>query len=164
MEILEILWGITIGVLMGAITSLIGYAKHTKVEPFDNSKAFTTVAIGAVIGGIAAFNGWTYDQAYQYASTGGLTLFIQFICLAIYRRTNGQKQKTKKKKHEEKSEIRISKKKSAEKKIKEKKSSEEEKKSEEKIEEKKPEEKKSEEKIEEKKPEEKKPEEDDLEI
>jgi len=83
---IEILQGILGGVANGAIVSLLGYAKSSKVETFDPRKATQTVIVGAVIGGFAGYYGWTYQQAYEWASSMGIITIIEYVKKAILRR------------------------------------------------------------------------------
>ena len=78
--------GILAGAICGAITALLGYAKSSTKEDFNPKKARQTIIVGAVIGGIAGYQGWTYQQAYEWAGSTGVIVLVEYIKKAILRR------------------------------------------------------------------------------
>jgi len=84
--LLEIAKAILSGILIGAITALLGYLKNSTTETFNPKKALQTVIVGAAVGGIAGYNGWTYEQAEQWAATAGITVLIEYVKKAVWRR------------------------------------------------------------------------------
>lgn len=83
---LIILKGIVAGMINGAIIAALGYARLAGKEDFDEKKFLQTAIIGAVVGGVGADAGWTYSQAYEWASTMGLITIIEYIKKAVWRR------------------------------------------------------------------------------
>ena len=56
---MSIIYGILGGVVSGAVTSVLGYAKSSG-ESFDASKAVQTLIVGAIVGGCAGYWGVSY--------------------------------------------------------------------------------------------------------
>jgi len=83
---IEIIKGIIIGAVCGAITALLGYAKNITSEEFDPKKATQTIIVGAVVGGAGGYYGWTYEQAEQWASNVGLVTLVEYLKKAIWRK------------------------------------------------------------------------------
>jgi len=83
---LHIIKAVIAGAICGSITALLGYAKSSTTESFDWKKARQTMIIGAVIGGISGYFGWSYDKAEEWASNMGITTLIEYIKKAILRR------------------------------------------------------------------------------
>jgi len=90
MEMLEIIKGTIIGVICGTITALLGYAKSVTSEEFDPKKAIQTMVVGAVVGGVSGYYGWTYDQAEEWASNIGLVTLTEYLKKAIWRKIKGK--------------------------------------------------------------------------
>ena len=88
---LEVIKGIIVGMVCGAITALLGYAKSVTVEKFNPKKAGQTVVVGAVIGGVSGYYGWTYQQAEEWASNIGLVTLTEFIKKAVWRKIKGDR-------------------------------------------------------------------------
>jgi len=82
---LEVLKGIAVGIVTGTITALVGYAKSCTAESFSPKKAVQTVIVGAVVGGIAGYHGWTFEQAYEWASSVGIITVVEYIKKAVWR-------------------------------------------------------------------------------
>jgi len=74
------------GIISGAIVMLLGYAKSSTVESFDPRKAGQTIIIGAVVGGIAGYSGWTFEYAYEWAASAGVITVVEYLKKAVYRR------------------------------------------------------------------------------
>jgi len=74
------------GAASGAVTALLGYAKNSTLEDFNPKKALQTIAVGAVVGGIAGYYGWTYTQAYEWAGSMGIITVTEYVKKAILRR------------------------------------------------------------------------------
>jgi len=83
---LHVVKAIIAGAICGSVTALLGYAKSSTAESFDWKKARQTMIIGAVIGGISGYFGWSYDKAEEWASNMGITTLIEYIKKAILRR------------------------------------------------------------------------------
>jgi len=83
---IEIIIGILFGAISGAVLALLGYAKSSTLESFFPEKAVQTIIIGAVVGGIAGYYGWSYDQAYQWASSCGIVTIVEYAKKFIFRR------------------------------------------------------------------------------
>jgi len=64
---------------------LLGYAKSVTVETFDYRKAVQTIVIGGVVGGIAGYFGWTFEETYQWAASMGVITIVEYIKKGIYR-------------------------------------------------------------------------------
>jgi len=82
----ELITGVISGAISGAIIALTGYAKSSTVEKFSMKKARQTVIVGAVIGGIAGFYGWTYAQAETWAANMGVIVILEHVKKAVWRR------------------------------------------------------------------------------
>ena len=82
----KILKGILIGMICGAITALLGYAKSVTSEKFNLKKAVQTIIVGAVVGGISGYFGWTYEQAEEWASNMGITTILEYLKKAVWRK------------------------------------------------------------------------------
>lgn len=80
------LWvGILAGLVAGALTAVLGYAKSCTVESFNPQKAIQTLIIGAIVGGYAGYTGVTYEQAYEFFATCGATVLIEYLKKALWR-------------------------------------------------------------------------------
>jgi len=83
--VLEIIESVIMGAISGAITCLLGYAKSITVEKFDPRKARQTIIVGAVVGGIAGFYGWTYARAETWAASVGIITMIEYVKKSLIR-------------------------------------------------------------------------------
>jgi len=73
------------GALNGVIIALLGYAKSSTSESFSSEKAVQTMIVGAFIGGIAGYYGWTYARAYEWAATMGFITIFEYVKKAVWR-------------------------------------------------------------------------------
>ena len=80
-----------VGAICGAITALLGYAKSVTAEKFDIRKAGQTVVVGAVIGAVAGYYGWTYEQAEEWATNIGLITLVEYLKKAVWRKISGSR-------------------------------------------------------------------------
>ena len=86
-EVLKaLLWGILMGIISGGGTAVVGYLKGKSLESIEWDKAAGTVVLGMVVGGLAAYLGVPYDEAYQIVLTYGLVTALNQIGIALYRR------------------------------------------------------------------------------
>jgi len=83
---MEMVSGIFAGTVCGAVTALLGYAKSVTVEKFNPKKALQTVVVGAVIGGVSGYYGWSYSRAEEWATNVGLITLVEYLKKAILRR------------------------------------------------------------------------------
>ena len=83
---LKVAVGILHGAIIGIGTAILGYAKSVKTEKFNNKKFMQTVIVGAIIGGISGYYGWTYQQALEWAGNAGLITLVEYIKKAVWRR------------------------------------------------------------------------------
>jgi uncharacterized membrane protein YeaQ/YmgE (transglycosylase-associated protein family) len=83
---MSVIFGILGGVVSGAITALLGYAKSSSVESFDVSKAVQTLIVGAIVGGCAGYLGVSYTEAQDYLGSVGALTLIEYLKKAIWRR------------------------------------------------------------------------------
>ncbi|RLI87285.1 MAG: hypothetical protein DRP01_02200 [Archaeoglobales archaeon] len=82
----EVVKGVLLGAVSGAIIAFTGYLKSSTVEKFNWKKARQTIIVGAVIGGIGGYFGWTYERAEEWASNMGILVLVEQIKKAIIRR------------------------------------------------------------------------------
>jgi len=73
------------GIIAGAFTAFMGYLKSAG-EKFQPKKAIQTVIVGGVVGGIMGYTGWTYEQAYEWASTVGIITLVEYVKKAVWKR------------------------------------------------------------------------------
>ena len=83
---LSLIQAILGGVVSGALTAVLGYAKSSTVESFDPRKALQTLIVGAVVGGVAGYYGMDYTQAHDYMVSVGAITLIEYIKKAVLRR------------------------------------------------------------------------------
>ena len=81
----QVIAGVLAGILSGALTAFTGYLKSAG-EKFQPKKAIQTIIVGGLVGGIAGYTGWTYTQAYEWASTVGIITLAEYIKKAVWRR------------------------------------------------------------------------------
>ena len=68
-----------IAILMGLVTSLLGYLKQTPPEQFELDKFLATAIISVLIGILTLGFGWDYTVAEQWLANGAITLYIYWI-------------------------------------------------------------------------------------
>jgi len=88
---IEIVKGIVVGAICGAVTALLGYAKSVTSEKFEPAKAAQTIVVGAVVGGVSGYYGWTYEEAEEWATNIGLTTLVEYLKKAIWRKIRKNK-------------------------------------------------------------------------
>jgi uncharacterized membrane protein len=81
-----VVMGVFAGLVIGLITALLGYFKNEKPENFDPKKFVLTLLIGVIVGGVAGGSGLSYDEAYAWAATAGILVWVEFFGKAIIRR------------------------------------------------------------------------------
>jgi ABC-type xylose transport system permease subunit len=89
-DFVTIATGISVGLLVGLVTALLGYFKSEKPENFDGKKFALTLLIGVIVGGIAGGSGLSYDEAYAWAATAGILVWTEFFGKALIRRWTTQ--------------------------------------------------------------------------
>ena len=72
-----------IAILMGLVTSLLGYLRNTPPENFELDKFLTTAIIGVMIGILKIGFGWDYTTAQEWLANGAITLYIYWIAKII---------------------------------------------------------------------------------
>jgi hypothetical protein len=82
---MSVIFGILGGVVSGAVTALLGYAKSSG-ESFDVGKAVQTLIVGAIVGGCAGYWGVSYTEAQDYLGSVGALTLIEYLKKAIWRR------------------------------------------------------------------------------
>jgi|GEM_PF-5705039 len=82
----EVVRGILAGIVSGAVTALLGYAKTGGLESFEPKKAVQTIIVGAVVGGFAGAWGVTYQEAYEYLGSVGAITLIEYVKKSIVKR------------------------------------------------------------------------------
>ena len=86
---IEIVKGIAVGAVCGAVTALLGYAKSVTAEKFDPKKAAQTIVVGAVVGGVSGYYGWSYEESHEWATNIGLITLIEYLKKAVWRKVRG---------------------------------------------------------------------------
>jgi NAD/NADP transhydrogenase beta subunit len=85
-----VLQEIFLGAVSGVVANLIGYFKQKEVPQYDGVQLVQTVLIGAVIGGVASFQGIQYTDAEGLLAgmsvLTGLTAVTEQVAKAIWRR------------------------------------------------------------------------------
>ena len=76
-----------IAILMGLVTSLLGYLKQTPPEKFELDKFLATAIISVIIGILTLGFGWDYTTAQERLANGVITLYIYWIAKIIAIRT-----------------------------------------------------------------------------
>ena len=72
-----------IAILMGLVTSLLGYLKQTPPESFELDKFLATAIIGLLIGVLTVGFGWDYTKAEQWLANGCITLYIYWVAKIV---------------------------------------------------------------------------------
>lgn len=81
----SIILNIAAGIVSGAATALLGYAKN-KGENLEPEKIVQTLVIGAVVGGAAAYFNISYAQSETWLVSVGAITTIEYAKKAIIRR------------------------------------------------------------------------------
>lgn len=81
----DLIKNVFIGLLNGVVIAVLGYLKSSKIEEFNFKKFIQTVIIGGIVGGFAGFMGVSYEQSYEYLSSIGAIMIIEWIKKAILR-------------------------------------------------------------------------------
>jgi len=72
-----------IAVIMGLVTSLLGYLRETPPEEFELAKFLYTALISLIIGIATIYGGWSYAEVQQWLANGCLTLYIYWLAKVI---------------------------------------------------------------------------------
>ena len=72
-----------IAILMGLLTSLLGYLKQTPPESFELDKFLATAIISVLMGILTLGFGWDYTTAQEWSANGAITLYIYRIAKII---------------------------------------------------------------------------------
>ena len=72
-----------IAILMGLLTSLLGYLKQTPPESFELDKFLATAMISVLMGILTVGFGWDYTTAQEWLANGAITLYIYWIAKII---------------------------------------------------------------------------------
>ena len=72
-----------IAILMGLLTSLLGYLKQTPPESFELDKFLATAMISVIMGILTLGFGWDYTTAQEWLANGAITLYIYWIAKII---------------------------------------------------------------------------------
>ena len=72
-----------IAILMGLVTSVLGYLRETPPEKFELDKFLATAMIGVIIGILTLGFGWNYTTAQEWLANGAITLYIYWIAKII---------------------------------------------------------------------------------
>ena len=72
-----------IAILMGLLTSLLGYLKQTPPEKFELDKFLATAMISVIMGILTLGFGWDYTTAQEWLANGAVTLYIYWIAKII---------------------------------------------------------------------------------
>jgi len=74
---------VSIAILMGLVTSVLGYLRETPPEQFELDKFLATATIGVIIGILTSGFGWDYTVAEQWLANGAITLYIYWVAKII---------------------------------------------------------------------------------
>ncbi len=72
-----------LAILMGLLTSLLGYLKQTPPEKFELDKFLATAMISVIMGILTLGFGWDYTTAQEWLANGAITLYIYWIAKII---------------------------------------------------------------------------------
>ena len=72
-----------IALIMGLVTSLLGYLRETPPENFELAKFLYTALISLIIGVATIYGGWTYAQVQEWLANGCLTLYLYWVAKVI---------------------------------------------------------------------------------
>jgi len=74
---------LSIAILMGLVTSMLGYLKQTPPQNFELDKFLATATISVLICILTLGFGWDYAVAEQWLANGAVTLYIYWIAKII---------------------------------------------------------------------------------
>jgi len=86
LDLIKVLIVAVKGLISGAVTALLGYAKNAKVEDFDPKKAFQTICVGAFIGAVAGIYGYDYNTAEEWLTSIGAITVFEYVKKTLIRR------------------------------------------------------------------------------
>jgi MFS family permease len=72
-----------VAVLVGLLTSLLGWASKTTPEDFKLVNMVYTIIVSLIIGVGTVYGGWTYSMLDQWLGNGALTLWIYWMAKII---------------------------------------------------------------------------------
>jgi len=72
-----------IALIMGLVTSLLGYLRETPPENFELAKFLYTALISLIIGVATIYGGWTYAQVQEWLANGCLTMYLYWVAKVI---------------------------------------------------------------------------------
>ena len=72
-----------IAIMMGLLTSVLGYLKQTPPEDFKLDKFLTTAMISLILSILTIGFGWDYATAEEWLANGAITLYIYWIAKII---------------------------------------------------------------------------------
>ena len=74
---------LSMAVLMGLVTSVLGYLRETPPEKFELDKFLATAMISVIMGILTLGFGWDYTTAQEWLANGAITLYIYWIAKII---------------------------------------------------------------------------------
>jgi hypothetical protein len=77
---------LVLGMVNGAVLALLGYAKNSTSEDFDDKKALQTVIVGGVVGFFAGYYNMTYESAQEWAANSGIITIVEYVKKALWKR------------------------------------------------------------------------------
>lgn len=86
---LDIIENVAVGVSLGILVGVSGYLKNVG-EKFKSRKLMKTVAVGAVVGGIASVLNVSYSQAEAWLATAGVIVVVENVVKSVWRRWRGK--------------------------------------------------------------------------
>lgn len=72
-----------IAIMMGLLTSVLGYLKQTPPEDFELDKFLATAMISLILSILTIGFGWDYATAEEWLANGAITLYIYWIAKII---------------------------------------------------------------------------------
>ena len=70
-------------IVVGMLTSILGYIQKTKPEECELEKLVATIFLALLISVLTTCFGMTYTQATDYAATGAFTIWVYWFAQAI---------------------------------------------------------------------------------